>query len=114
MRKGGEAERAASFHPGEEEALGDLINVSNYLNGGCKEDRARLFLVVPSDRTRSNEHNLKRQEVLPDLQEALCHCAGDHSKEQTRIAQSGCGVSLLGDLLKPPGHGSGQPAQAAN
>jgi len=38
---------------------GDLINASKYLQGGGQKDGARLFLVVPSDRTRGNGHKLK-------------------------------------------------------
>ena len=38
---------------------GDIIHVCKYLEGGCKEDGARLFPVVPSDRTRGHGHKLK-------------------------------------------------------
>jgi len=38
---------------------GDLRNASKFLQGGCQEDGARLFPVVPSDRTRGNGHKLK-------------------------------------------------------
>ncbi|KAK4824376.1 hypothetical protein QYF61_014036 [Mycteria americana] len=41
---------------------GDLINIHKYLKGGWKEDGARFFSVVPSDRTRGNGHKLKHEQ----------------------------------------------------
>ena len=42
---------------------GDLIYASKYLKGGCQEDGARLFPVVPSDSTRGNGHKLKHRKL---------------------------------------------------
>lgn len=46
---------SGAVQPGEEEAQGDFINVHKYLKGGYKQDGARLFSVMPSDRARDGE-----------------------------------------------------------
>jgi len=42
---------------------GDLRNASKYLQSGGQEDGARLFPVVPSDRTRGNGLKMKQRKL---------------------------------------------------
>jgi len=42
---------------------GDLLNAYKYLKGRCQEDEARLFSVVPSNRTRGNRHKLVHRKI---------------------------------------------------
>lgn len=63
--------------------------------GGCSKDGARLFSVVPGDRTRCCGHKKETHKGLPEHhQEALLYSAGD--RELAHIAQHGCGSSLHG------------------
>jgi len=46
---------------------GDLINADKYLKGGYQEEEARLFSVVPSNRTSGNGHKLQHRKFLLNM-----------------------------------------------
>ena len=86
---------------------GDLRNASKYLQGGCQEDVARLFPVVPSDRTRGKRAQTEAEEFPSEHEEELLPSEGDGVLEQA--AQGGCGVSFSGDIQDLPGRSPVQP-----
>jgi len=43
----------------------DLIHVYKYLKGQYREDRARLFSVIPSARTRGSGHKQEHRRLSP-------------------------------------------------
>ena len=86
---------------------------SDSVKGGCQEDGARLFSVVPSDRTGQPE--TEAQEVPSEHEEELLPSEGDGALEQ--VAQWGGGVFPSRDIQDPPGQGPvqlavGDPASA--
>lgn len=57
-------------------AQGDPISVYKYLQGRCKEGRARLCSVMPSDRAGGNKHKLKHGKFSLNIRTPF-HCVGD-------------------------------------
>lgn len=85
-----------------------FVDVCNYLMGSGKEDVARLFSVVPNERTRQEEMDTTYRNF--HLNEEKKCCKGGLIPEQ--VAWVGCGVSLPGDIQKLTGHGPENSAVA--
>jgi len=45
----------------EKQAARGPKNAHKYLKGGCQKDGAKLFSMMPSDRTRGNGHKMKQR-----------------------------------------------------
>jgi len=91
---------------------GDLRNTYKYLQGGCQEDRARLFSVVPSNMIRGNGHKLKQRKFHLNMRKNFFTLRV--TEHGAQAAQGSCGVSFSGDIQDPPGRGPavGNPASA--
>ena len=70
-------------------------------------DGAKLFSVVPSDRTRGNGHKRKQRKFQLNMRKNFFPL---RVTEHWQAAQRGCGVSFSGDIQDLPGRGAVQPA----
>lgn len=96
------------MQPGEEKAQGNLVNVHKYLVGGKEEREARLFSVIPRDKTRDYGFEMKHRRPLSEHEETLFY--GDRDQDLTQVAQRNCRASILKDSKNPHGHGPRQMA----
>ncbi|RMC11905.1 hypothetical protein DUI87_11032 [Hirundo rustica rustica] len=86
----------------------DLVSAYKRLKGICQECGAKLISAVPSDKARSNGHQLK-QKVSPQHEEELPYTEG--GRAVTRLPSE---VSLSGDVPNPPGQVPVSPALGAS
>jgi len=53
-----------------------------YLKEGCKEDRVRVFAVVPSDKTKGNGHKLQHRRFPLNIRKHFFYYEGDRALAQ--------------------------------
>lgn len=80
-------------------------NVHKYLEGGCKGDGARLFSMVPSNRTRGNGQKLEHKGFPVNTRK---HFFTEGDLGLAQFTQGVCGASTLGLILRLTGHSPGQ------
>lgn len=68
---------------------------------GVKKMVPGSFQWFPVTRTRAMK--METQELLSEHEETLLYCEGDQVLMQG--AQRGCGISILGNISSPSGHG---------
>lgn len=84
--------------PREEEASGGLIIVFSYQReGSYRQDRARLFSGLHSQRIRGSNHNWARKILIKHKEESFPH---ELSQSLQQVSQTGCIISTLGDNSK--------------
>ncbi|PKU45726.1 hypothetical protein llap_3960 [Limosa lapponica baueri] len=86
---------------------GNLINAYKYLKGGCQEDGASLFSVMPSDRTRGNRHKLQHRKFHLNMRRNFFTL---RVTEPWKRLPREVVESVSGDIQNPPGHVPVQPA----
>lgn len=67
---------------------------------GSQDDGAMFFLVVPSDRTRTNGQKLEDRKFEMNMGKNFPYCESDVALEQSTLRD--CEVSFSGDIREPP------------
>ena len=84
------------FSPEKRRLRRDLINLYKYLRGQCKENGAKLFLVVASDRTRGNGYKFNHKRFHHQMRKNFTVCVTEHWNRLPREVFSPREVSHTG------------------